>query len=397
MIIGISGRIGSGKNTVAAIINQLTNNMFVEKSFASKLKECAAIITGIPRKDMESIDIKNGLISEDWGELTVRKFLQLFGTEVGRSINPNIWVNALFNEYDVKPPSHISSIPLLPPVHIGDVLSKYKKTKFRCGCGNTFTSTLWAVENGHTKSCGCLQPVAAGNYSRTHGDSYKRLYSIYKNMKTRCYNEHSPSYEKYGDKGITICNEWLLSYSNFKQWALTNGYNDDLTIDRVDNNGNYEPDNCRWILFEDQSLNKLVYRSNKLGVRGVSISPNNRYVAQIQYKGKKIFLGYFDTVEEASTAYEAKREELFVVKGHNKNWVITDVRFSGEVDAIKSRGGIMIRLTRNSDVISEHTSETALDHYAWFDYGITNNNTTIDELIQIVKNILIIEHIITKD
>ena len=219
MIIGISGRISSGKDTVGQIIQYLTDesiNKFytfeqwaVEtyngqdttkwqiKKFAAKMKQCVSIITGIPVESLENIDIKNSLIGEDWGDITYRKLLQLLGTEVGRCIHKDFWINALFSRY-------------------------------------TKTTLNWDADGNTT----------------------------------------------------------------------------------------------------------------------VEVYPN---------------------------------------------WIITDVRFHNEAEAIKSRGGIMIRLTRNSDVISEHTSETALDHYAWFDYVIDNSNTTIDELIRIVKEILIMEKIITKD
>lgn len=123
-LIGISGRIGSGKDTVGQIIQYLTTGSvskvftfeeWVNKShysreaapwrikkFANKLKECASIILGITRADFERVDTKNGLISEDWGDLTVRRFLQLLGTEVGRSIHENAWVNALFSDYELS-------------------------------------------------------------------------------------------------------------------------------------------------------------------------------------------------------------------------------------------------------------------------------------------------------
>ena len=220
MIIGISGRIGSGKDTVGQIIQYLTDesiNKFytfeqwaVEsyggqdttkwqiKKFAAKMKQCVNIITGIPVEDLENIDIKNSLIGEDWGDITYRKLLQLLGTEVGRCIHENFWINALFSRY-------------------------------------TKTALNWDADGNTT----------------------------------------------------------------------------------------------------------------------VEVYPN---------------------------------------------WIITDCRFENEVKAINTRGGITIRLQRNSqNVVSDHTSETALDNYSNFDYVIDNSNTTINELISIVREILIIEHIITKD
>ena len=213
MIIGISGRIGSGKDTVGQIIQYLTSGSkdkfeswclchlksdkkWQIKKLADKLKECAAIIFDIPRKDFESIDVKNSLIGDDWGDITYRKFLQLFGTGVGRSIHENFWVNALFSDY--KP---------------------------------------------------------------------------------------------------------------------------------IDRRTQQDPDD-----------------------------------SNITYP----------------------------------NWIITDVRFPNELKAIMDRGGITIRMDRNSGMPSDHCSETALDN-AIFDYHIHNSSTTIDRLISIVKDILIMEHIIIKD
>lgn len=219
-LIGISARSGGGKDTVGQIIQYLTDMDRVGythspsekdlqhylnnrhdltaswriRKFADRLKECAGIIIQIPRATFEDHDVKNGLISEDWGDLTVRKFLQLFGTEVGRSIHPNFWINALFADY--------------------------KKTALK-----------WDVDGNST----------------------------------------------------------------------------------VDN---------------------------------------------------------------------------------YPNWIITDCRFHNEAEAIRSRGGILIRLRRNYDVPSEHSSETDLDDYPHFNHYIDNTNTSIDELIAMVRNILIMEKII---
>lgn len=86
--------------------------------------------------------------------------------------------------------------------------------------------------------------------------SYDRLYKIHQKMKERCYNKNAKSYKNYGGRGITICKEWLDDYKNFKEWALKNGYNDNLTIDRINVNGNYEPNNCRWADAKTQQNNR---------------------------------------------------------------------------------------------------------------------------------------------
>lgn len=128
-----------------------------------------------------------------------------------------------------------------------------------CDCGNTTIAEKGKLKNGNTKSCGCLHHDVVSKMLTTHGDSRngknKRLYSIYKNMKNRCYNKNGQDYNYYGGKGVIICDEWMNDYINFKNWSLSNGYSDNLTIDRINVNGNYEPSNCRWVDMKTQMNN----------------------------------------------------------------------------------------------------------------------------------------------
>ena len=89
-----------------------------------------------------------------------------------------------------------------------------------------------------------------------HGGRGTRLYRIWKAMKTRCYNPNYPKYKNYAGKGIIICEEWKTDFAKFREWAIQNGYADNLTIDRINNNGNYEPSNCRWVTNKIQSNNR---------------------------------------------------------------------------------------------------------------------------------------------
>lgn len=127
----------------------------------------------------------------------------------------------------------------------------------KCECGNYGKVAHSNLTRGKSTSCGCFQKEDASKRFSTHGMRNTRLYDIYANMKDRCYNQNNSHYASYGGRGISACKEWLgeNGFINFYNWAIANGYQENLTIDRIAVNGNYEPSNCRWATQEQQSNN----------------------------------------------------------------------------------------------------------------------------------------------
>lgn len=177
----------------------------------------------------------------------------------------------------------------------------------RCDCGTEKEVEAKALLSSRSKSCGCYQKDNPTIVKHRQCDT--RLYRIWANMKNRCHNEQSNGYKYWGGRGISVCDEWRTSFESFRDWALLNGYSDELTIDRIDNDGNYEPDNCRWATMLTQIRNKR-YKENKLNVKGV-YRRGNKYRAYIGVDYKTISLGSFDTLLEASEARKQAEAKYF--------------------------------------------------------------------------------------
>lgn len=122
----------------------------------------------------------------------------------------------------------------------------------KCDCGNLHVVSPQNLKRGLVKSCGC----ARKGHTPTHNMSNTRMYRIYRGIIRRCYNKHEPAYPRYGGRGILMCDEWKADFLAFYNWSISHGYNETLTIDRIDSNKGYSPDNCRWVDMKAQSNNR---------------------------------------------------------------------------------------------------------------------------------------------
>lgn len=186
--------------------------------------------------------------------------------------------------------------------------NKHKKKLYKClctRCGNEKIMIGTAVKNGYTKSCGCL---TKDRHPKKHGMTGTLIYNKWKGMKQRCYNPNYDFYNAYGGRGIKVCDEWKDDFMQFYKDMGDIPF-EGAELDRINNDDDYKPSNCRWVNHEENANNRRKYH-NKTGYTGVTYKPHlNKYQAQL-YKNKKfIYLGVYETAEEAHLAYEKAKNE----------------------------------------------------------------------------------------
>lgn len=153
-----------------------------------------------------------------------------------------------------------------------DLSKKRTAWKCKCDCGNIKNVQACHLLSGATTSCGCYQKERASQANKKHGHTHTSLHNRWKSIRQRCMNPNNQRYEDYGGRGIKLCEEWN-NFSNFEKWALENGYEEGMELDRIDNNKGYSPENCRWCNSQTNNNNKR----NTVKIDGMTISEFAEY------------------------------------------------------------------------------------------------------------------------
>ena len=172
----------------------------------------------------------------------------------------------------------------------------------KCHCGNKFILSIKDITSGNTNSCGCVRD----------GRSLNKFYQLYRNMVERCYNPNNNRFNDWGGRGIKICNQWLNNPFMFYDWCESNGYANGLQLDRIDNDKNYTPNNCRFVEPKINNRNQRKRKDNTTNFVGIKFHKIvNRYQSSITVDGKFISLKYFDKPIDAAIA-----RDTYIIKNN---------------------------------------------------------------------------------
>ena len=213
-------------------------------------------------------------------------------------------------------------------VGAADSMGGQARTRCRCDCGNEVIVYNANLRGGRVESCGCKcnRPKGVGSGGRPKTSKLRRIHRIWTGMKSRCYNPHEEGYFCYGMRGVKVCDEWRDSFKSFLEWSLENGYSDDLTIDRINSNGDYEPSNCRWASAKEQLENRRAPSTLKERLARVrhAIKQLATEVKELKKERKKMINLMLEPIDAPRVAYEAlyqvkfNGEPLLQVRGRNK-------------------------------------------------------------------------------
>ena len=208
--------------------------------------------------------------------------------------------------------------------------SNYKKRFgiYKCGfCGNEWKASTSDIKSNKIKSCGCYNIKLIKLRSLKHGKTGTKLYNNWKGMKGRVLNVKNHKYIDYGGRGISICDEWKDDFMSFYTWAMANGYeeNKGLSIDRIDNEGNYCPENCRWTTITIQNRNQRVSKKSITGFKGVTYDRRDKVCkVHIGVSKVSIYLGSFKTPIEGAIAYNN-----YIIENNLEGFILNEIK--GEI------------------------------------------------------------------
>ena len=222
-------------------------------------------------------------------------------------------------------------VELPKPILIEDLGMSYstpnskQKSRFgiyKCGfCGTEFKCNSNSIKCGKTKSCGCYNSIKSKERFTKHNLSVTKIYLTWKGIKTRTLNPKNKRYSDYGGRGITVCEEWKNDFMSFYNWAMSNGYSEELSIDRIDNNGNYEPNNCRWATRTIQTRNQRIYKNNSSGYKGVFYIKNKaKYQSYIGVNKNRTYLGLYLTAEDGAIAYNN-----YIIENNLEGFILNEI------------------------------------------------------------------------
>lgn len=176
-----------------------------------------------------------------------------------------------------------------------------------CDCGKTVFVNTSNLKTNRTQSCGCLKIDVLLQRSRKHNQRHTKLYEVWKSIKQRCLNPKNKAYHNYGGRGITICDEWANDFNSFYEWSMENSYKEGLTIDRINNNGNYEPSNCRWTTKIVQCNNTRVNNYVTINNETKSLADWCRYY-NVSYSlvSQRIYKFHWDKIKALTTPVKRK-------------------------------------------------------------------------------------------